>query len=196
MCFKHHHLRYPKPSSLAQRVQRYACLERHPRTHGIFLGIVRFKHHRFRYPKKPFLAQGLQRYACLERHPRAQRIFFGMIWLKHHHFRYPKNLSWPRVCRGMLVWSPTPEPTAYFFAWCVSNTTNSGFKKTPFLAQGVQRSACLERHPRTGSIFVGMVCFKHHHFRYPTTLLLTQDVQRYACLERHPRTHGIFFGMV
>ena len=36
--FKHHHPRYLKTPFLAHGVQRYECLERHPRTHTIFFG--------------------------------------------------------------------------------------------------------------------------------------------------------------
>ena len=36
------------------------------------------------------------------------------------------------------------------------------YPETPFLGRAVQRYACLGRHPRTHSIFSGMVRFKHH----------------------------------
>ena len=57
---------------------RYGCLERQPRTHTIFFGIVRFKHTHPRYPKTPLLASGVHRYGCLERHPRTDTIPFGV----------------------------------------------------------------------------------------------------------------------
>ena len=63
--------------------------------------------------------------------------------------------------------------------------------KTPLLAYGVQCYGCLERHPRTRTIFSGIVQFKHPYPRYPKTPLLAFGVQWYGCLERHPRTQTI-----
>ena len=54
--FKHHHPRYPTTLSLANRVQWYGCLGRHPRSQAIFFGIVQFKHLHPRYSKTPLLA--------------------------------------------------------------------------------------------------------------------------------------------
>ena len=101
-------------------------------------------------------------------------------------------LFWPTVCRGMRVQGATPEPTPYFLGWCVSNTTVLG-PTPPLLAHSVQRYACLGRHPRTHTLFFGMVRFKYYHFTYPTTPFQAHRVQRYACLGRHPRPHTLFF---
>ena len=89
--FKHPHSRYPKTSLLANRVARYGCLWRHPRTQTIFFCIVQFKHPHPRYPKTSLLAYGAQRCGCFRRHLRSQ-IFFCIVLFKHDHPRYPKTL--------------------------------------------------------------------------------------------------------
>ena len=60
----------------------------------------------------------------------------------------------------------------------------------------MQWYGCLGRHPRTQTIFYGIVHFKHHHPRYPKTPLLACRVQWYGCLVRHPRTQTMFYGIV
>ena len=93
LCF-----RYPQTPFQAHSVQRYACLGRHPRTHGIFFGMVRFKHHHFRYPNTPFRAHAVQRYACLGRHPRTHTMgYLGCRCLK---CTMPKNIVW------VMGWPP------------------------------------------------------------------------------------------
>ena len=90
--FKHHHFRYPKTPFLALGVQRYACLERHPRTHLIFSGSVQFKDTPCRDPKTPFLAQGVQRYGWLGRHT-----------------QNPQHIFWHvPVTKSVMDWRDTP----------------------------------------------------------------------------------------
>ena len=64
------------------------------------------------------------------------------------------------------------------------------------LACRIQRYGRLGRHPRSQTIFFGIVQFKEHHRRYPKTPLLACRVWRYGCLGRHARTQTILFGIV
>ena len=107
-----------------------------------------------------------------------------------------KHLCWPLGgYSGMGVWSATPEPIQYFFVHC--KHPHPRYSKISLVACGVQRCVRLGRHPRTQTIFFGILQFEHHHPRYPETPLLDYGgVQWYGCLKRHPRTQTIFFGIV
>ena len=105
---KHPPTRYPKTPFLVHSVQWYGCLGRHPRTQTIFFGIVQSKHLHPRYPKTPLLAYGVQRYGCFGRHPRTN-FFLALCIPKTPFAGIKKHLSWPMVCRGMIVRSATPS---------------------------------------------------------------------------------------
>ena len=60
----------------------------------------------------------------------------------------------------------------------------------------MQWYGCLGRHPRTHTMFSGIVQFKDTHPRGPNTSFLAHGVQWYGWLGRHPRTHTIFSGIV
>ena len=107
-----------------------------------------------------------------------------------------KHFCWPVDHRGMGVWGATPEPKRYSLVLCSSNTTTKRYPKTLLLVNRVPRYWCRGPHPRTQTIFFGMVQFKHHHPSYTKTPLLANRVQRHWWLERHPRTQTTSFGIV
>ena len=72
-------------------MQWYGCLERHPKSHTIFSGILHFKHTHPRCPKTLCLACDVEWYGCLEHHPRTHSIFFGIVQFRDIHPRYPKT---------------------------------------------------------------------------------------------------------
>ena len=61
---------------------------------------------------------------------------------------------------------------------------------------GVQWYGWLGRHPRTQTVFSGIVQFEHHHQRKFKTPLLACGVQWYGWLGGHPRTQTISPGIV
>ena len=90
-----------------------------PRQHPTFFGIAHFEHPHPRYPKTLFLADLVQRYARSERRANTPHVLALCI----SNTPIPgiqKHLFWPIVCRGMCVWSATPEPRSEFLALSIS----------------------------------------------------------------------------
>ena len=80
-----------------------------------------------------------------------------------------KHLCWTAAYIGMGVRGATPDHEEYFLALCSSKHPQPRHPKTPWLAYGIQRYGCLERHPRTQTILLGIVQFKNPHPRHPKT---------------------------
>ena len=77
-----------------------------------------------------------------------------------------KQLIWVRTRCAV---QPMREPIFSYGTQC-----HLRYPKTPLLAYGLQRYGCLGRHPRTQTIFLGIVHLKHHHPRCPKTPLTRQ----------------------
>ena len=130
--FKHTHPRYPKTAFLTRGVQRYGCLERHPRTHTIFFGMVRFGPTHPRYPKTVFLPGVCRCMGVWGATPEPTQHFLAWCVSNTPILGIQRHFFWTVVCRGICVWSTTPEPTQFSLAWCGSDTLILGIQKQLF----------------------------------------------------------------
>ena len=112
--FKHHHFRCPKTSFLAQGVQRYACLERHPAPTAQFLAwcvsnttILGVQNHVF----WPRVCSGMGGWSAT---PESKQYFLASCVSNTPILGIQKHLFWPMVRAGMGGWRATPESTQYF----------------------------------------------------------------------------------
>ena len=187
----HPHPRYPKKPFLAHGVQRYGCLGRHPRTQTMFFGIVHCKRLHPRYPKTPLLAQVCRGMGAWGTTQEPKQYFLGS---SNAPIVSKNTFSGPWCAEGWVFGAPPQNPNNDFW-YCPLSIPGGIQKHLFFLAHGVQRYGCLGRHPRTQTIFFGIVQFKSPHPRYPKTPFQTHGLQRNGCLGRHPSTQTIFFGI-
>ena len=196
--FKDTHLRYPKTPFLACCVQWYGWSRRHPRTHTIFCGVVQFKDTHLTDPKTLFLTCGVQWYGRSGRRPRTRKIFCGIVQFKDTHLRDQKDLFCLVVAVLSVLRAPPQNPYGILWHCVVQRHPSSNiilpyrYPRPPFLACGVQWYGWLGCHPRTHTVFCGIVWFKDTHPRDPKSLFLACGVQWYGWLGRHPSTRAVF----